>query len=312
MSQGQLRELVGAASSFGPVWVDIDLDYFGSSLPIEKGGYLALSDESDFGVGMLGPGAPVFRHPPDSVRADAAAVAELMSLLTPEAVTIVESPARSQRGTLAEVESILRSAWLGEPASMPRALIPSVSIGTGSHRTELQAECATLVDVVNEDSLRVAVRWPSTPPERMEISIFFGRGTDPDRLIARWRTIADRPAVEVAVRLASSDAILEPGWMVEVRRLRDGALAFAGAFALDRGGARLVRLVREQQERDPTFPGAEMLRTQSPPELIVWGMRSQVPVTLLHEILLAHPGTLRNQCDDLRAHWVSRTPARGD
>jgi hypothetical protein len=145
----------------------------------------------------------------------------------------------------------------------------------------------------------------------MEISLFYGRGQEPDRLIARWRTIADRPAVQVAVPLATSESILEPGWRVEVRRLRDGALVYCASFALDRGGAKLVTLVAEQQSYDPAFPPAETLRAQSAAELIVWGMRSQVPVTLLHEILIAHPNALRSQCDDLRAHWIARTSVPG-
>lgn len=312
MSPEQLKQRLESGEVLDRVWVDVDLDYFGSSLSIEKDGYLALSDESDFGVGMLGRGAPVFRDPPDSVRARAAAVAELIRSLAPEAVTIVESPGRSQGETLPEVESILRSEWIGPSGTVARTLVPAVSVGTGSRRVELQPECPILVDVVDHDSLRIAVRWPATPPERMEISLFFARRHESGRPIARWWTTADRPSVQVAVALPSSEGILKPGWIVEIRRLRDGALAFAGSFALDRQGASLSSLVIEQKETvDPSFPGVEVLREQSSPELILWGMRSRVPVGVLHEILLSHPSTLRSQCDDLRAHWIARTAVEG-
>jgi hypothetical protein len=311
LSLDQLRRRMERGMSAGPVWVDIDLDYFGSAMPIEKAGYLALSDESDFGVGMLGLAGAVFRAPPDSVRAHAAAVAELIRRLAPEAVTIVESPAWSHAETRAEVESILRTAWLGPESAWTQTLTPQVSITTANGRMQLAPNCPILVDVAKQDSLRLSVRWSVTPPERMEISLFYGRGQESDRLIARWRTIADRPAVQVAVPLASSESILEPGWKVEVRRLRDGALVYCCSFALDRGGAKLATLVGEQQAYDPAFPSAETLRAQSAPELIVWGMRSQVPVNLLHEILMAHPTALRSQCDDLRSHWIARTSVGG-
>lgn len=311
LTRAELRRRLEQGGVAGPVWVDIDLDYFGCALPLEKAGYLALSDESDLGVGMLGPAGPVFRSPPDSVRARAAAVADLMGMLAPEAITVVESPARSHAETLPEVESILRTAWIGPASAWTQAWTPQVSIQTASGRVQLDADCPIRVDVAKQDSLRLSVRWSATPPERMEISLLYGRRREPDRLIARWRTLADRPAVQVAVRLASSDAILESGWRVEVRRLRDGALASCHSFALDRGGARLDRVVSEQQALDPEFPGVETLRAQSAPELIVWGMRSQVPVTLLHEILIAHPTALRNQCDDLRSHWIARASVAG-
>ncbi|MCA9730112.1 MAG: hypothetical protein KC729_20680, partial [Candidatus Eisenbacteria bacterium] len=77
--------------------------------------------------------------------------------------------------------------------------------------------------------------------------------------------------------------------------------------AIERSGAALAQLVREQQETvDPAFPDAQALRERSATDLLSWGMQSRIPVRLLHEILMAHPGTLADRCGSLRAHWIAR------
>ncbi|MEZ4654216.1 MAG: hypothetical protein R3E12_11670 [Candidatus Eisenbacteria bacterium] len=120
LSELQRSNLAGSPN----VWVEVDLDYFGTVPPLASAGYLALSDESDYGVGLLGPGAPSSASPRGRARSRAHEVARAIKRIAPGAVVLVESPEWMQADIAPDVESILRGDWTAADSS-----------ATGSPRT---------------------------------------------------------------------------------------------------------------------------------------------------------------------------------
>jgi hypothetical protein len=281
------------------VLVDLDLDYFGTAGPPRGYGYLHLSPHGHVALGLLGGTLPVFYMTPDRLKEEVERLCELLDRLSPRVSGISESPDHAHRETLPMLVRLLQKQLTG--ARQPP--LPKVHVRlAGPRETALSTTCAEYADVGTAAPPRLQIDWVRPPGDSLDVALYFDPAGSRDRLMARWRVAGDQRHVCLPLRVPSAgiESLLGPGWDMEIRERRGGALLFAAAFTLDADGGLMRKTLDEiapenaSISRDPAHYLA-----LSPPEIIAEGCAAGLAPAETNRILLAHPHTLQSHCRNL-------------
>jgi hypothetical protein len=278
------------------IFVDLDLDYFGAGGPMHGYGYLSLPRRGQVALGLLGGTLPVFYMTAEGRERELRRVCELITRLSPRVIGISESPDHSHHESLPSLVAGLRECL---PGTRP-APVPGVQVRLGDSRpVALSATCAEFVDLGPSRSPRLEIDWARPPGDSLDVALFFDPTGARDRRMADWRVPGDQGRLTLPLRLTAAGAgsLLGPGWDVEIRRARDGALLYGADFTLDAEGELLRRALSSVARGDPAH-----YLPLGPREIIAEGRAAGLAPEETNRILIAHPRALEAQCRNLTAY----------
>ncbi len=296
-----------------PVWVDVDLDYFGARTPLRLHGPLLLHEGADVATGIDGDVLPVFKVSDESRRDLVRRVGSVVTALRPWRTAMIESPDHVFRSDLPELATEVRRVLRGRSsAAESEVRVSRVDAEIGGRRIELDpGRTRSLVAPSEGDSLRLDLFLAEPLEESLHMSLYFDPRNSRDQRLALWRFDPGSPEYGVTVPFPRDGRAFQPGWDVEIRTARTGRLLYSAEFVVLGETEPFRRSVDAFFSELPPDTELAAPQTQAEIDLNEWvrlGAVHGVPIRVVEDLIFSLPQSYRLHDASLDRHLMKTVP----